>query len=154
MEQLDRSFLYSRSQIWYVITFSSLSSGFRRLPISIIARCSLTFLAIKEPGISKYCENCNREFLNEYTIQDKSAYANEPPVAAPRTPLERLAPLHPRASVEELADVTVFDDHLRRIGHDGEVVDLEAFRRPPRSLAATFFHTYGVCPYCGGKYVG
>ena len=31
-----------------------------------IVRCALTFLAITSPGISKRCERCGREFLNEH----------------------------------------------------------------------------------------
>ena len=30
----------------------------------IIARCNLTFLTIQEPGISKYCARCGRQFLD------------------------------------------------------------------------------------------
>ncbi|KAL8687390.1 MAG: hypothetical protein Q9218_006422, partial [Villophora microphyllina] len=33
-------------------------------------RCALTFLPIKEPGISRYCETCNREFLDEAFYQE------------------------------------------------------------------------------------
>lgn len=32
------------------------------------ARCGLTFLPITEPGTSKSCETCRREFLNEATL--------------------------------------------------------------------------------------
>ena len=35
------------------------------LPLTVIERCTLTFMAIQEPGISKYCETCGREYLNE-----------------------------------------------------------------------------------------
>ena len=35
-------------------------------------RCSLTFLAIQEPGISKYCNTCGREYLNETTMAIES----------------------------------------------------------------------------------
>lgn len=28
-------------------------------------RCSLTFLAIQEPGISKFCSKCENEYLDE-----------------------------------------------------------------------------------------
>lgn len=32
----------------------------------LTVRCALTFLAITRPGISKYCERCGKEFLNEH----------------------------------------------------------------------------------------
>lgn len=32
------------------------------------ARCGITLLPILEPGISKSCETCHREFLNEATL--------------------------------------------------------------------------------------
>lgn len=28
-------------------------------------RCALTFFAIQEPGISRYCDTCSREYLHE-----------------------------------------------------------------------------------------
>ena len=33
-----------------------------------IARCNLSLLAIQEPGISKYCSQCDRQFLNAEEI--------------------------------------------------------------------------------------
>ncbi|KAI9872282.1 MAG: hypothetical protein M1830_001825 [Pleopsidium flavum] len=33
-------------------------------------RCALTFLAIQEPGISKYCERCGKEYLSEEALLD------------------------------------------------------------------------------------
>ncbi|KAL8942935.1 MAG: hypothetical protein Q9211_001185 [Gyalolechia sp. 1 TL-2023] len=35
-------------------------------------RCALTSLPIKEPGISKYCESCNREFLDESVLSQEA----------------------------------------------------------------------------------
>lgn len=33
--------------------------------INLIVRCNLTFLAIQEPGISKFCSDCGTEYLGE-----------------------------------------------------------------------------------------
>ena len=30
-----------------------------------IGRCPLSFLAIQQPGISKFCESCEAQYLNE-----------------------------------------------------------------------------------------
>jgi hypothetical protein len=32
------------------------------------ARCNLSLLSIQEPGISKYCSQCDRQFLNAEEI--------------------------------------------------------------------------------------
>ncbi|KAJ5174201.1 uncharacterized protein N7482_000078 [Penicillium canariense] len=34
----------------------------------LFARCGLTFLAIQEPGISKYCSLCQKEYINEEIV--------------------------------------------------------------------------------------
>lgn len=33
-------------------------------------RCGLSFLAVQEPGISKFCSLCETEYLNEELIDD------------------------------------------------------------------------------------
>lgn len=33
--------------------------------MSVLARCGLSFLAIQEPGVSKFCPVCRREFFDE-----------------------------------------------------------------------------------------
>jgi hypothetical protein len=34
----------------------------------LVDRCSLTLLTIQEPGLSKFCQSCNREYLNEKVV--------------------------------------------------------------------------------------
>ena len=49
-----------------------------------IVRCALTFLAITSPGISKRCELCGREFLNEHVVtveEDRVFGAHQPSLA-------------------------------------------------------------------------
>jgi len=43
----------------------SLPTRWRLWLIACIARCALTLLPILEPGCSKYCSTCKREFINE-----------------------------------------------------------------------------------------
>ncbi|KAL2810008.1 transcription factor IIIC subunit delta N-term-domain-containing protein [Aspergillus granulosus] len=38
----------------------------------VFVRCNLTFLAIQEPGISKFCSRCDREYLDEDLIGPSS----------------------------------------------------------------------------------
>ncbi|KAL9006740.1 MAG: hypothetical protein Q9188_000518 [Gyalolechia gomerana] len=47
---------------WTSVTEASCVAGHQ------FVRCALTSLPIKEPGISKYCESCNREFLDESVL--------------------------------------------------------------------------------------
>ena len=42
----------------------------------MIARCALTFLPITEPGFSKQCVDCDREFLNERLHQEMLNVSN------------------------------------------------------------------------------
>lgn len=37
--------------------------------ITLIARCGLTFLAIQEPGMSKYCSLCRTEYIDEELVR-------------------------------------------------------------------------------------
>lgn len=115
-----------------------------------LARCSLTFLAIREPGVSKYCQSCNRAYLNDHLIlnstESKTNCTLEDNMCSVPT-------------VEELADTEMFDDDLTRIGGGGMMdnsssVNLDAFKSKPFSLATMLFNTFDMCPYCGGKFVG
>lgn len=114
------------------------------------ARCSLTFLAIREPGVSKYCHSCNRAYLNDHIILNSTKRKTN-------CTLEDNTCSVP--TVEELADTEMFDDDLLRIGGgkmmgNSSSVDLNAFKSEPFSLATILFDTFDMCPYCGGKFVG
>lgn len=115
-----------------------------------LARCSLTFLAIREPGVSKYCHSCNRAYLNDHIILNSTKRKTN------RTLEDNTCSV---PTVEELADTEMFDDDLLKIG-GGEMmdssssVDLDAFKSRPFSLATILFDTFDMCPYCGGKFVG
>lgn len=115
-----------------------------------LARCSLTFLAIREPGVSKYCQSCNRAYLNDHIILNSTE---------PKTNCTLEDNTCSVPTVEELADTEMFDDDLTRIGGGGMMdnsssVNLDAFKSKPFSLATMLFNTFDMCPYCGGKFVG
>lgn len=115
-----------------------------------LARCSLTFLAIREPGVSKYCQSCNRAYLNDHIILNSTKRKTN------RTLEDNMCSV---PTVEELADTEMFDDDLTRIGGGGMMdnsssVNLDAFKSKPFSLATMLFDTFDMCPYCGGKFVG
>ncbi|KAL8914131.1 MAG: hypothetical protein Q9172_007150 [Xanthocarpia lactea] len=106
--------------------------------------CGLTFLPITEPGISKHCEVCFREFLDE----------------------SRFPPIVGGESVEQdehtAADVQLGDgsraatDTNTEVQHDQQ---LPADNRKLRRLASNLglvealSDHFDVCPYCHGKYM-
>lgn len=109
-----------------------------------LARCGLTFLPITEPSISKRCEICDREFLDEVLITkifekedvgwDQYAVAileNEPPAAA--------------------------DDTTRiRLPNQSSQANGPGPRQQSTSLGLmeALSASFDVCPYCQGKYIG
>ncbi|KAL8910148.1 MAG: hypothetical protein Q9171_004526 [Xanthocarpia ochracea] len=107
------------------------------------ARCGLTFLPIMEPGISKHCEVCFREFLDE----------------------SRFPPIVGGESVEQdehtAADVQLGNGSHAAIDTNTEVQydqQLPADNRELRRLASNLglvealSNHFDVCPYCHGKY--
>ena len=100
-----------------------------------IARCSLTFLTILEPGISKFCTRCNRAFLNEHIISSRI-----PSSATNTTNTHDL-------SIPAIVGKEGTEDDKN--DNDNENDQKQGF-----SLADMLFQTYDTCPYCGGKFVG
>lgn len=43
----------------------------------LIVRCGLTFMAIQEPGLSKFCSLCGAEYLSEDMLDEGSDFADE-----------------------------------------------------------------------------
>ena len=111
----------------------------------------MTFLAIGEPGISKYCENCNREFLNEHVLRESGQY----PELLGAT--ERYESLPQDYSIKE--DIAQQDD-LQGVGDMVETrapQQLASLKRYPSkapSLVKMLFNEFDVCPYCHGKFIG
>lgn len=56
-------------------------------------------------------------------------------------------------SIEDLTDISIFDNNMRKTNGKSAPLDLEAIRTKPRSLVAILFDTYDTCPYCGGKFL-
>lgn len=89
-------------------------------------RCTLTFFAIQEPGISRYCDTCRREYLHEdYALNDHSRHGGKP---APGT-----------KGMETSDNATM----------EGNVVSFD-----DESILQVLFRNYDVCIFCGGKFIG
>ena len=61
-------------------------------------------------------------------------------------------------TVEEVADIEIYDDELRKIDVAGRkvstgTVDFEAIERKCPSLERLMIDTFDICPYCGGKFI-
>lgn len=110
-------------------------------------RCALTFLPIKEPGISRYCESCNREFLNEaFCHGEHHDKANSRTGSAAEDNQESLNEYVVVNTVPETMDVDETGDE-NMMG--GELDTLE-----DTGFADTLFAAFDVCPYCQSKYIG
>jgi hypothetical protein len=100
------------------------------------SRCTLTFLSIMEPGISKSCRICNALYLNDDALPEfkKANVANikveEPPQ-------------------QEGMDVDVNS----QAAEDQNDVSQEDGVEPNISLARLLFSACDVCILCGGKFV-
>ena len=88
------------------------------------ARCALTFLPLLEPGTSKRCIYCRREFIDER--------------------------LHPEIQMRlsERLDPTNIDDSSK----DNTGVAPEHTGLARHSVASVLFDKFDTCPYCGGKF--
>lgn len=112
-----------------------------------VVRCALTCLPIKEPGISRYCESCNREFLDEVFCQEATQDK-----ASPRTGLAVdndqenrdgyivVDPVPEAMDVDNTRDTNIIGEELDAVTETG--------------FANTLFAIFHVCPYCQSKYVG
>ena len=90
------------------------------------ARCALTFLPLVEPGITKHCINCQREFFDEQS--------------------------HPGIYMklsQQLGPININDSNVEYIR-----AAQENKRLVKHSLASVLFDKFDTCPYCGGKFCG
>lgn len=88
------------------------------------ARCALTFLPLLEPGISKRCINCKREYLDERCHPDIRMRLSH-----------RLGPIS--FSDSDIENTDVVQENNGHVKH---------------SLASVLFDKFDICPYCGGKF--
>ncbi|KAF2495137.1 hypothetical protein BU16DRAFT_527021 [Lophium mytilinum] len=94
-------------------------------------RCSLSFLAIQGPNISKFCGICRAQYLKEeYIAHEDEASRDED------------GPGRGGEGEQELPNAP-----------DG-VPESANGRSKPMSLARILFSACDVCVYCGGKFVG
>ena len=100
------------------------------------SRCALTFLSIQEPGATKACEICGRQYLRNRVID---GHENET-----------------RGEIEAL-DVTEQDTgaQTRERERESEASNgFESDAQPKPSLLHVLFAACDICIYCGGKFTG
>ncbi|KAB2574108.1 hypothetical protein DBV05_g7209 [Lasiodiplodia theobromae] len=125
-------------------------------------RCSLTFLAIQAPGISKLCGICGKRYLNEEFVvrTDKLAGAAEARQSGDSSQQDVVMPDADGGQQEGIlpsteANVTAGEGSSKQGGSTGQdrapAVD---YGRSPITLARILFAACDVCIYCGGKFVG
>ncbi|KAL0254995.1 hypothetical protein SLS55_009519 [Diplodia seriata] len=117
-------------------------------------RCSLTFLAIQAPGISKLCGICGKRYLNEESVvrTDKLAGADtsQQDVAMPDVDGGQQGDILPWAET----NVTSEGSSKQGAGTgQGQATTVDC-GRSPITLARMLFAACDVCIYCGGKFVG
>ena len=109
-----------------------------------VARCGLTFLPITEPGISKRCEVCFCEFLDESRF---------PPILGGESAEQDE---HTAVNVQLGNGSCAATDTNTEVQHDEH---LSADNRELRRLASNvglveaLSDHFDVCPYCHGKYI-
>ena len=94
-------------------------------------RCALSFLAIQEPGISKFCDTCDREYLNEELLLQED--------------IEVMAVLDATTNRDEVVE----SGELHSIESGGSLSEDKG-----DSLIRAMFRSYGVCIFCDGKFIG
>ena len=111
----------------------------------------MTFLAIEEPGISKYCEKCNREFINEHLLRESRQYPELILAAENYSSVPEDYPI-----TEDELDLEQQIDFFRRSDEQSKeppYVDAHAANSRAPSLVSALFDNFGVCPYCHGKFI-
>lgn len=101
---------------------------------SRIGRCALTFVAIAKPGISKRCEVCNSQFLNEHAV----------------------IPVKIRDATEESIDTEQFAPEGSLNGNRTTLHQKfgKHEARPAMTMTQWLLRQYPRCPYCKGNFIG
>ena len=99
------------------------------------SRCTLTFLSIMEPGISKSCRICNALYLNEEALPEFKK-PNAKAIKVEEQPQEEDMEVDTNAGAENTSDASQTDGV-----------------EPNISLARLLFSACDVCILCGGKFV-
>ena len=99
-------------------------------------RCVLTFFAIQEPGISRYCGSCSREYLHEdYALNENPHSMNMRTLSTDDMEI-------PDTTMEIPETTNVAENHSSDNDDNDE------------STLQTVFRNHDVCIFCGGKFVG
>ena len=110
-------------------------------------RCAMTFLAIQEPGVSKHCERCNRQFINEEFLN---------PAAVAEDDVEgddAMKDAEAKLEVEATEVVVAVEEDEKEAGEESEGEEREEEEEEPKTLAEDIFTRCSVCIFCGGKFV-
>ena len=119
---------------------SLMTSTSKEAYLIAVVRCALTFLTIQEPGISKYCESCDREYFDEQVLLASVKHIDGAPgVESQGRSVGDAEEESTGINVEETHDIG--PGMLRENDYERE------------SLAHVLFSMYDVCVYCGGKFM-
>lgn len=99
-----------------------------------VGRCSLTGLAIQEPGMSKWCSVCDREFFNE-TAFYLNLKGQEGATSGENQTATGMDVDEPGNGITEAMTQRVHESPLS-----------------PDSLFWKLFRFFDTCPYCQAKY--
>ncbi|KAL8681028.1 MAG: hypothetical protein Q9186_002801 [Xanthomendoza sp. 1 TL-2023] len=118
-----------------LITWESLTEAY--------SRCALTFLPITEPGITKHCETCDREFLDEAQAR--------PSIDDGKVERDKYATAE--MEIEQPATIGNTDEGSPQ--DPQPQLDDKGPRHLPNNLGliSTLFARFDVCPYCQGKFI-
>ena len=111
-----------------------------------LARCGLTFLPILEPGISKSCESCHREYLDQ--VQITQVVSNDSIDQAEHTTPD--APSMDATRTTTNTRDEMYSQEQQPLADDTGLQILSS----SQSLFKEISQHFDVCPYCYGKYIG
>ena len=102
------------------------------LLINAAARCAITFQPLLQPGSSKRCLDCHREFINELLHPKFNSLYGEQAIDK-----------YAEAENQETTNTVTLDPGAERT---------EVGQSSKRSLSTFLFQKFDTCPYCEGKF--
>lgn len=134
-------------------------SWLTRVPV---VRCSLTFLAIQAPGISKLCGICGKRYLNEEYLRKtdrlirsggnrQSEDGGQQDVVMRDADGGQEEPILPSTETDGTGEGNAKQGEETAQGGAGASSN---DGRSPITLARILFSACDVCFYCGGKFMG
>ena len=107
------------------------------LRIETTARCALTFLPITEPGISKYCRRCKREFLDEERLLHSES---------------KMCTISEQDRVTDDIDVSEAANDKNHTAEHERHLQNDENPETRLGLVQKLFMVFESCPYCGGRF--